>query len=45
MSGCLPDQVDNIDVENPRYVCPNKGEVKEGEVFYKSKHKQEECYV
>ena len=40
--GCIPDQVDGIDIENPRYVCPNKKEVKEGDVFYKSKHKQED---
>ena len=45
IKGCIPDQVENIDVENPRYVCPNKKEVKKGEVFYKSKHRQEDCYV
>ena len=45
IQGCMPDQVENIDVENPRYVCPNKKEVKKGDVFYKSKHKQEDCYV
>ena len=45
IQGCMPDQVENIDVENPRYVCPHKKEVKEGDTFYKSKHKQEDCYV
>jgi hypothetical protein len=45
IKGCIPDQVANIDVENPRYVCPNKKEVKKGELFLKSKHQQEDCYI
>lgn len=45
IKGCMPDQKDSIDIENPKYVCPNKKDVKEGEIFYKTKHQQEDCYV
>ena len=43
IEGCIPDREENIDVEKPKLICPDKKELKKSKIFMK-RHKQLNCF-